>query len=310
MVSVRLMICVAVLLPLVQASLFTLLSSLPAFELKGVVDFFRPFNTLGNIACLLRFIVLGPDLTSPERAQVIFREDSKMILAQAGVYTGPDDINEYVGFTTANSPYLASQPKYLGFSLKMKGMEEGMCNMLTGIHYEFNMDPDTTERAATFEVVVLLKISMNLKKGYLALVEVFYTNDFLNYFFGDLLASQNTQDFICSDVLNGVCTGVLGATANCDTRLGSLDVVEPTSFAVDGNSLGCRALHAAFAFTNPTNHCPHVSLDSFADPKGRELCQDSADIDVVDLFSNDDIEYIRDYTTRRGLDADIGYRQE
>lgn len=52
-----------------------------------------------------------------------------------------------------------------------------------------------------------------------------------------------------------------------------------------------QSLHAAFAETNPNNHCPHVSLIPFADP-GQIKCQTSANIAVEDLFTEADFDHL------------------
>ena len=50
----------------------------------------------------------------------------------------------------------------------------------------------------------------------------------------------------------------------------------------------CRKLHAVFAAEN-AHHCAHLSFKPMADPEGKVKCQESAQIPVSDLFSDDEL---------------------
>jgi hypothetical protein len=56
----------------------------------------------------------------------------------------------------------------------------------------------------------------------------------------------------------------------------------------DGNSQGCRALHAAFASRNSA-HCAHISFVPESDKNGNIKCQDSSGILISDLFEPQDL---------------------
>merc|ERR1711862_399390 len=62
-----------------------------------------------------------------------------------------------------------------------------------------------------------------------------------------------------------------------------MDNGEEISF-IDGNSKGCRALHAYFATTNK-DHCPHVSFEAEVDVNGFVKCDKSKKVMPSDLFT-------------------------
>ena len=65
-------------------------------------------------------------------------------------------------------------------------------------------------------------------------------------------------------------------------RLPSYDEIDGAAY-FDGDSKGCRNLHAIFAATNPF-HCPHVSFAPDKDDKGVIKCHESQGISVADIF--------------------------
>ena len=56
----------------------------------------------------------------------------------------------------------------------------------------------------------------------------------------------------------------------------------------------CRKLHAVFAAEN-AHHCAHLSFKPMADPKGRVKCQESAQVPVSALFSDDELATFADF---------------
>ena len=53
-------------------------------------------------------------------------------------------------------------------------------------------------------------------------------------------------------------------------------------------------MHAVFAAEN-AHHCAHLSFKPMADPKGKVKCQESAQVPVSDLFSNDELARFADF---------------
>ena len=65
----------------------------------------------------------------------------------------------------------------------------------------------------------------------------------------------------------------------------------------------CRKLHAVFAAEN-AHHCAHLSFKPMADPEGKVKCQESAQIPVSDLFSDDELAMFADFVVKLGFEPD------
>jgi len=78
----------------------------------------------------------------------------------------------------------------------------------------------------------------------------------------------------------------LESIEGCTTRLDALPVSEGDGY-VDGNSKGCRVLHAVFASEN-SDHCPHLSFEPMTDVNGKIKCQVSANNSPDELFNDVD----------------------
>jgi hypothetical protein len=72
-----------------------------------------------------------------------------------------------------------------------------------------------------------------------------FPQGFLHLFFGVALNSDNPRRYICEQVTAGPCAGILNATADCETTLGTLPPTDGELNYIDGYSQGCRGLHAA-----------------------------------------------------------------
>ena len=65
----------------------------------------------------------------------------------------------------------------------------------------------------------------------------------------------------------------------------------------------CRKLHAEFAATND-HHCAHLSFKPMADPKGRVKCQESAQLQVSDLFNSSELATLASFVAEVGFEPD------
>lgn len=127
-------------------------------------------------------------------------------------------------------------------------------------------------------------------------------------FFTRLLNSQQTRRFIC-EVLTDTCKDIVDQSnaASCEQDLEGLAPTTEPLDNVEGNSTGCRALHAVLALTSPEQHCPHVSLTELEDPKGRIKCQYSTNSLPSDLFDSSDFEAYNRFARRKGFDPEVGH---
>lgn len=280
-------------------------------EITGLVSVLRPWSTLQHIVCAIRFAVL---YATGGGASIVgmYGADSVMVLAQAGTYVGTDDIGEYVSFTEGGaSPYFLSRiAPSMGVDIADVD-ENGHCIVRNTFLHRHISNPSTTSGATTFEVIVLTKHYLPLWSitGPIQRTNVYYSDAFLSYFFETVLGADETRHYVCNDVLADVCVAgnYLPAQTDCTTNLAALEIASPLLGSVDGDTQGCRALHAAFAKTNPTQHCAHVSLDPVEDEKGRYKCQESDMLQVADLMDEGDLEYWREYAKRQGISGDEGY---
>jgi hypothetical protein len=267
----------------------------------------NPFETFRRLRCTISFAALNIDITVLDRASEYFREDSKMILAQAGIYEGIDNIKEYIGFAIAGpSSYFTTGPEQQGQALRIAGFDEnGRCDFTASTHNRYTLNPETTDGSDPLEFPVMARFLFDEKEKYLVQTNIFYNTGFLEHFFGTILSSSKTKDFICRQVLTNKCAGanIIPAPTQCVARLDNLPAAEGSQQYIDGNSLGCRALHATFANTNPVNHCAHVALDRTADPNGRFKCQDSLNIPIDSLFSPADLDFHARYAAKFGFDS-------
>ncbi len=60
---------------------------------------------------------------------------------------------------------------------------------------------------------------------------------------------------------------------------------------LDGNTFGCRLLHASLATEN-SDHCPHISFLPEEDKNGNIKCQESKGVAASDLFTEFELDVI------------------
>lgn len=156
------------------------------------------------------------------------------------------------------------------FTLQGYDYETGICSFRA-----FNGIQQTTNPANTAALQVnirsstIAKIKMDLAHGYWKSQDFYLGRDFWGVALRDMQDSNNTCAFICS-VMTTECAEILATsggdnTANCTARFEELPFVTPSPvddgvFIFQQNSLGRRALHAAFARVNREQHCAHISL--------------------------------------------------
>jgi len=277
----------------------------------GLWDFLDPLGTVRKrkYRCLTKFLQTGFEPFAFDRYPDFFKEDSVMILAQAGAYYGTGGIEEYVRFASPSSPYMATfneddeAPYVLGYN-----EETNECEYLYAVKTTNVWEPNTT-KGFTHEMVQMAKLILDYDGVYFKRANIYYATPTLQMLFGDLFVTPQMTNFVCNTVLNTACSEALGGPVeDCEARLDALPPAEGENLYVDGNSLGCRILHASFAATNPVNHCPHVALNATADPLGLFKCQSGGEYQVEDLFTEFDLEFFKQVAERNGIDGDQGFK--
>jgi hypothetical protein len=71
---------------------------------------------------------------------------------------------------------------------------------------------------------------------------------------------NNARQFVC-DVMVDSCSNPVD---NCVEKLAALPIAEGPNLHFDGNSQGCRFVHASFAKHNE-KHCVHIAFEPTAD---------------------------------------------
>ena len=171
----------------------------------------------------------------------------------------------------------------------------------------YEMDPMYTNSNARFDLAYMAKVHFDFNKRYIRKADIFYPEAFLADFFGSFLDANSTRKYIC-DVMRGPCTDYIDTPSDCEARLASLPIAESPGLQVDGNSQGCRALHAVFASTNSENHCPHISFTPVEDPNGDIKCQETKGVKPSDLFNSKDMRIYRHFCRRQRIDPSVGMK--
>ena len=261
-----------------------------------------------RLRCFLAFQRFGFNISDFPSYPKYFRNDSIMELAQAGVYQGAANIEEYVKFVYSDfSPYLSCCNDYIDRQVKFLGYANGQCEFLSIYNGIFETTPNATaEIPARFQVVAGLKLYFDFNERYVKRINVHYTDDFLRVYFDVLLNSPNTREFVCG-VMNGPCANILNVTSNCTEQLLTLPSAEGEQYFIDGKSQGCRVLHAVFANTNPDNHCAHLSFTPLEDPNGSIKCQTSKGTLPSSLFTERELQLFKDFAESVGVDPVLGH---
>lgn len=262
---------------------------------------------LPRLQCYMRFGLFQFDIADFGSYDKYFGDDSKMTLAEAGTYSGADGIKEYVKFVFSEfSPYFAvgdvanDQVNFQGFD-----SDAGECQFTVIYNTEYKMEETKTGSNDVFNEIHMVKLFFNIRERYIPTINVFYPEDYLNLLFGTFFDSTNTRDFICG-VMEGPCATYITAPADCSAVLEALPNADEGA-RVDGNSQGCRALHAVFAETNPSSHCPHISFTPEEDPSGSIKCQEAGSTLPEDLFDDADLDLWTEFAIQEGIDPAIGH---
>ena len=245
------------------------------------------------------FVQLEFDLFNYAAYNTYFDASSTMTLAQTGVYTGPDAIQEYVYFADENSSYIQAKQTYVQETVP-SGFDPitNICKFTTYVINGFDFEPGLTS-GNTLNYGAIVHTYYSAVTNKIPVVQVFYTVPMLMSFFKQLQTRQ-VDNFVCDVLLGPGCTAELGDQAEpgltkrkCLNRLSHLPLLEGEENWIDGNSQGCRYLHAVFALTNPF-HCAHVLLIPAKDPKGNYICHWSADLSPDELFTQTKIDGLYD----------------
>jgi len=232
--------------------------------------------------CLMTFTAINFDVRNFDRYPEYFRDDSVLVLPQAGRFYGAADIEEYVRFASDTSPWIQKSVAVGGkFMVHSVDPEARTCSYIVYTTLLHEMDSANAKKSSVL-VNTLFKLKYSYNEDYFTSVAVLLAPKFLTLVFGTLANTPQTRNKIC-EVSEGCKDVNVGLTRDeCTEKLQSLPTFNNENY-FDGNSYGCRVLHSAFAETND-KHCPHLSFEPLEDSKGKVKCQTSKNIQVSDYF--------------------------
>jgi len=248
--------------------------------------------------------IAGFNFLQTERYNEWFAEDSVMELAQTGVFSGPEEMVEYVDFTRAKFfdfygrvgdamyfPISSSEEKCV---LLVVNINKLQVNALMG-------------QPKCLETVVAFKLSYTVAdiqgNGFqINRVDLFYAEPLLHTLFAHALKGDGIADYICDDVMKANCPTVWAInnldSESCKLRYEALPDTNDEG-SLDDKSKGCRIVHSAFAEINE-KHCPHLSFIPMEDYGGRLWCQESGRVKAEELFSVEELGIIKKESDNQG----------
>ena len=245
------------------------------------------------------FLLLDFDLRDYDNYEKFFNEDSYILYAATGTYTGLAGIEEYVRFADESSPYVESIEK-IDREVNVTRFDpvKGICKF-TIYSTEHSVMSKEFTNGDTIGYVVMLGLDYSIPKNIVTAMNLYYPTKFVEGFFTRLVTAP-VFDFVCNTLTSPSCQNefVLPSCSNtatlsqkqCVQRLSELPLFEEAGY-LDSNTQGCRMLHSVFAATNPS-HCAHVSLDRLEDRNGAIMCQDSEGVPIFSLFSTKEFAYL------------------
>ncbi|CAB9501020.1 expressed unknown protein [Seminavis robusta] len=240
-----------------------------------------------------------------DRYNEFFRNDSSLISITAGIYTGPENIEEYVRFGGTTNPMVGLADGY--HQPGLRGIVNGTCEILlfTNSWYEFLPG---AARGGKMNATLMSLIEYDAIENYMKNFILYLPPAWMDGIFAQYAGTDRTRDFVCrtmrdscpdvweanEEVFSQATVAMEGRAADqdlipCKSLLRDMPHVEGANLYVDGDSQGCRALHSVYASTN-SDHCPHMSFVPIKDVNGKIKCQESAGLSTSDYFTQEDLD--------------------
>eukprot|EP00984_Skeletonema_dohrnii_P025530 scaffold14713_cov135-Skeletonema_dohrnii-CCMP3373.AAC.1 len=244
------------------------------------------------------------DLIKWDRYEEWFDENTKLELPEVGIYTGPSGIREYVQITV--SKYFESDTRYIYgpdvIPLRVASKDE--CVVLVTFGLKSNMSPEYT-RGGLLERGVGAKIYYSAEPFRVSKVHIYYSHQYQDHLFRTFLDNDVVRDDVCS-LMEKKCEEMYMynnlTQQTCREKWDALPISEE-GFRIDGNSKGCRIVHASMAALNE-KHCPHISFLPVEDLNGKVKCQTSGMRSPEDVFTQWELDKIRETAAEHGLPQD------
>ena len=216
---------------------------------------------------------------------------------------------------SASGPYYSSTPEVEALNFQLQDYQNNVCTFLAqSVIVQTTNPAHTAPPQVKIRSATMSKMKMDLAGGYWKSQDFYFGRDFWDVGLRNMQNSDNTRAYVCS-VMRNECAEYLpeGESTNCTERLQDLPFltmspVDETVFSFQQNSQACRALHAAFALTNPEKHCAHIAFQPLADPDGKIKCQNNSGplYRHSDLFTDEDIASFEAFMVHQGFDPESG----
>lgn len=279
-----------------------------------------------NVNCVdsLRGALGNNEIGSPVLAR-LYNEETNLVLAQAGRFQGTNDILEYNSFySTEENPAatLLWNTCLLGNArfITLNRASDSSCDITFAdvMQAEFNPLRRLEEKmAAPFTKFVFgQRMVWNYDEVLVPTItdhNYYYSTPFVEHVAQDLSNNTKLADFIC-ETMATTCPGTYKFN-NFTSRQECANLMETLPQATtnandlvtfDGNSSGCRNLHATLASRNH-DHCPHLSYYPKEDKKGRIKCSSEyqSNYSLNDLWDDGDFALFEHTANVFGFDPEL-----
>lgn len=222
----------------------------------------------------------------------IIDESSELVLAETGIYEGPDEIQEYVNFIKAD--FFEYYKRSSALDTIPILLTDDECSVLFVTTNKLQIKSKYQSEGACLETAVGYTLHFTPKPFKVTRISLYYSRDFLSALFDKALDSGGVRKYVC-DIMEINCRETFDlnnlTSSSCQSTYDSLPLSNGEGY-LDGKSTACRILHSAFAAQNK-DHCPHLSFVPQMDLKGRVKCQESKEHKPSDFFSSFELETIK-----------------
>lgn len=262
---------------------------------------------------------LGSDW-SIEELTSFYSENTTIQVAQVGFFEGQEDTVEYITFIDVKLTPTTIFPNKCAVgetSMVLKSMGPEMCEITTASVEQAEVNPELVrEKYADTRLINVLQgskvqfqPSVDLQSISITGMNTYFAQGVFDEVIDKQLDPIKTASHIC-ETLEEFCPASwekdgFADQADCIASMASLSATSPNDRrerVLDGNSTGCRLVHAALARKRDT-HCPHISFFPEEDENGKFKCQESNNFRVDDLFDERDLMHFSLTAAAYGLNS-------
>jgi len=260
------------------------------------------------MACM-QFLSMEFGILNYDQYETYFKNDSYIILAEAGQYTGIEAMTEYVKFVTENSPFISTLTNLVTENHFM-GYNETSEDCIFDNLYVSEWNTSALTNNQVWNVTAILKLFYSPAEHKVTRMYVYYDQAFLEFFFGEI-DTPTTAELVCQTLENN-CSAAWSLNnfsdeSDCMFQHSELPLFSTDSSHFDGLDKSCRVLHSVLA-SNNDHHCPHISFVPMEDDEGKIKCQSSSERNPTELFDAVELEYFNQFKLNNGIDPLLGYK--